>query len=122
LGTQTISTPLSIPESLLKSPAHTLHSMLGGQDHPLGSNIHGFPVNDPIIYLVKPPPPCHNIALSLGQPRVEKRLVMGGSPVLAPGSVSFNSGFLSVYAQQWDCWIIWQFYFQFFKESPHCSP
>ena len=22
---------------------------------------------------------------------------------------------------QWDCWIIWQFYFQFFKESPHCS-
>ena len=20
------------------------------------------------------------------------------------------------YAQQWDCWVIWQFYFQFFKE------
>ena len=36
--------------------------------------------------------------------------------------VSFNSGFLSVYAQQWDCWILRQFYFQFFKESPHCSP
>ena len=36
--------------------------------------------------------------------------------------VSFNSGFLSVYAQQWDCWVVWQFYFQFFKESPHCSP
>ena len=36
--------------------------------------------------------------------------------------VSFNSGFLSVYAQKWDCWVIWQFYFQFFKESPHCSP
>ena len=36
--------------------------------------------------------------------------------------VSFNSGFLSVYAQQWDCWVIWQFCFQFFKESPHCSP
>ena len=33
--------------------------------------------------------------------------------------VSFNSGFLSVYAQQWDWWVIWQFYFQFFKESPH---
>ena len=31
--------------------------------------------------------------------------------------VSFNSGFLSVYAQQWDCWVIRQFYFQFFKES-----
>ena len=33
----------------------------------------------------------------------------------------FNSGFLGVYAQQWDCWVVWQFYFQFFKESPHCS-
>ena len=28
--------------------------------------------------------------------------------------VSFNSGFLRVYAQQWDHWVIWQFYFQFF--------
>ena len=36
--------------------------------------------------------------------------------------VSFNSGFLGVYAQQWDSWVIWQFYFQIFKESPHCSP
>ena len=35
--------------------------------------------------------------------------------------VSFLSDFLSVYAQQWDCWIIRQFYFQFFKESPHPS-
>ena len=34
--------------------------------------------------------------------------------------VSFNSGFLGVYAQKWDCWVIRQFYFQFFKESPHC--
>ena len=29
--------------------------------------------------------------------------------------VSFNSGFLGVYAQQWDCWVIKQFYLQFFK-------
>ena len=36
--------------------------------------------------------------------------------------ISVNSGFLGVYAQQWDCWVIWQFYSQFFKESPHCSP
>ena len=36
--------------------------------------------------------------------------------------VSLSSGFLSVYAQQWDCWIIRQFYNLFFKESPHCSP
>ena len=28
---------------------------------------------------------------------------------------SFNFCFLGVYAQQWDCWVIWQFYFQFFK-------
>ena len=33
-----------------------------------------------------------------------------------------SNGFLSVYAQQWDCWVIRQFYFQFVKESPHCSP
>ena len=26
--------------------------------------------------------------------------------------------FLGVYAQKWDCWVIWQFYFQFFKKSP----
>ena len=25
--------------------------------------------------------------------------------------VSFRSGFLGVYAQKWDCWVIWQFYF-----------
>ena len=31
--------------------------------------------------------------------------------------VCFNSGFLRVYAQQWDCWVIWQFYSQFLKES-----
>ena len=34
--------------------------------------------------------------------------------------VSFRSGFLGVYAWKWDCWVIWQFYFQFFKKSPHC--
>ena len=28
--------------------------------------------------------------------------------------VSFNSGLLSVYAQEWDCWIKRQFYFQVF--------
>ena len=36
--------------------------------------------------------------------------------------VSFNCDFLSVYDQQWDFWVIWEFYFQFFKESLHCSP
>ena len=44
-------------------------------------------------------------------------LAMVNSAVMNIGvgaRVSFNSGFLSVYAQQWDCWVIWQFYFQFF--------
>ena len=36
--------------------------------------------------------------------------------------VSFRSGFLGVYALNWDCWVIWQFYFQFFRNSPHCFP
>ena len=36
--------------------------------------------------------------------------------------VSFRSGFLGVYAQKWDSWVIWKFYFQFFKKSPHCFP
>ena len=35
---------------------------------------------------------------------------------------SFSSGFLSTYAEQRDCWVVGQFCFQFFKESPHCSP
>ena len=29
--------------------------------------------------------------------------------------VSFNFGFLGVYAQQWDCWVIRQFHFQFLR-------
>ena len=29
--------------------------------------------------------------------------------------VSFGYGFLGVYAQKWDCWVIRQFYFHFFK-------
>ena len=34
--------------------------------------------------------------------------------------VSFNFGFLRIYAQEWDRWVIWWFYSQFFKESPYC--
>ena len=30
--------------------------------------------------------------------------------------------FLWVYAQQWGCWVIWQFCFQFCKEPPYYSP
>ena len=35
--------------------------------------------------------------------------------------VFFISAFLEVYVQQWDCWVVWQLYFQFSKESPHFS-
>ena len=45
---------------------------------------------------------------------------IGGSSCLFQTRVSFRSGFLGVYAQEWDCWVLWQFYFQFFKESLHC--
>ena len=34
----------------------------------------------------------------------------------------FSFGFLRVYAQERDCWIIWWFYSQFFKESPYHLP
>ena len=37
-------------------------------------------------------------------------------------SLSILISSVSVYAQQWDCWVIRWFYFQFLKESPHCSP
>ena len=50
-------------------------------------------------------------------------LAIVNSAVMNMGAqhVPLDSGFLGVYAQQGDCWVIWQFYFQFFKESPHCS-
>ena len=35
--------------------------------------------------------------------------------------IPFSFGFLRVYAQQWDCWIMW-FYPQLFKEFPYCLP
>ena len=45
--------PLSLPSPrLLKSPAHTLHPTLSGHDSPPGSNVDGFPVNEPTISLV----------------------------------------------------------------------
>ena len=34
----------------------------------------------------------------------------------------FQSGFLDVYAQQQGCWVIRQFNFLVFKESPCCFP
>ena len=32
---------------------------------------------------------------------------------------SFNSGFHGVYDQQWDCWVMRQFYLQFFLRNLH---
>ena len=36
-------------------------------------------------------------------------------------SILVSSG-KSHYAQEWDCWVIWGFYSQFFKESPNYLP
>ena len=33
----------------------------------------------------------------------------------------WNYGLLRVRVQELNCWIIWQLYFQFHKNSPHCS-
>ena len=33
--------------------------------------------------------------------------------------VFFSFGFLRIYVQEWDCWVIWWFYSQFFKEYPY---
>ena len=33
-----------------------------------------------------------------------------------------NYHFLWIYAQEWDCRIMWQLYSQFFEEPPYCSP
>ena len=30
--------------------------------------------------------------------------------------------FFQLYTQEWNCWIIWQFYIQFFEKPPYCIP
>ena len=45
-----------------------------------------------------------------------------GGWVFAPAPPHQTQALGTPGAQQWDCWIIRQFYFHFFKESPHCSP
>ena len=32
--------------------------------------------------------------------------------------IFLDYGFSQTYVQRWDCWIIWQFYFQYFEEPP----
>ena len=36
--------------------------------------------------------------------------------------IFLNYSFVWIYVQEWDCWIIWQFYFQFFEEPLYCFP
>ena len=36
--------------------------------------------------------------------------------------IFLDYGLLWANTQQWDCWVIWQFQFQFIKEPPYCSP
>ena len=50
-------------------------------------------------------------------------LAIVNSAVMNTGvEVSLSILVSSVLAQHWDCWVIWQFYFQVCKESLHCSP
>ena len=35
--------------------------------------------------------------------------------------IFLNYGFLWIYAQEWDCWVTWQLYFQIFKDPPYQS-
>ena len=36
--------------------------------------------------------------------------------------IFLNCGFIQIYAQEWDCWIIWQFCIKFSEELPYCFP
>ena len=36
--------------------------------------------------------------------------------------IFLNYSFVQIFVQKWDCWIIWQLYFQLFEEPPYCSP
>ena len=36
--------------------------------------------------------------------------------------IFLNYSFVQMYAQEWDCWIIWQFYIQFSEDPPYCFP
>lgn len=36
------------------------------------------------------------------------------------GTIFSNCRFVWVYAQDWDCWVLWQLYFQFVEETPSC--
>ena len=58
---------------------------------------------------------CFLIHLSAdGHPGFFNVLAIINSAAMNIG-VSFNSAFLSVHVQQWDCWVIRQFYFQFLR-------
>ena len=52
-------------------------------------------------------------------------LAIANSAALNSGAhVSFLNRFFvfQIYTQDWKCWIIWQLYFQLFKEIPYCFP
>ena len=43
-------------------------------------------------------------------------LIIVNSATMSIGScISFSSGFLGLYAQQWYFWVVWQFYYQFLR-------
>ena len=71
---------------------------------------------------------CHNYLIHLsadGHLGCFYVLAIVNSAAVSNGvhvSVSILVSSADVYALQLDCWVIWQFYSQFFKESPQCYP
>ena len=55
----------------------------------------------------------------LGSVAVAHRLQSVGSVVVAHG-LSCSAACFWIYTQQWNCWIIWQFCFQFFEKLLYC--
>ena len=70
--------------------------------------------------------PARHLTVSLSPEFPKSQIVSLWSKIFLPSSSSAGnlkmSVILGVYAQKWDCWVIWQFYFQFFKKSPPCFP
>ena len=46
-------------------------------------------------------------------------LAIVNSAAMRDTRACFNSGFLSMHAQQWDCWVVWQFSISSFLRNLH---
>ena len=61
--------------------------------------------------------------LSMNIQVVSMSLIVDSATMNLEVHVSFlNQRFVCIYGQEWDCWIIWQFYVQLFEEPLYCVP